>query len=105
MPNRMDAEDAASPDFPKRDSNDTVHKAKHVAVYKVKAGGLTENSSMQFEDHIIDYQANPFGNNNESRQYIDDMTSSSGNISGYSENADCLPIVEHMDDNKATNSA
>lgn len=33
------------------------------------------------------------------------MTSSSGNISGYSENADCLPIVEHMqEDNKTAQS-
>lgn len=52
-----------------------------------------------FEDCIIDFEANPFGHGkNESRQYIDDMSSSSGNPSGYSENADCLPVVEHMQD-------
>lgn len=43
--------------------------------------------------------ANPFGkggDSNASRQYIDDMTSSSGEISGLSRNADCYPKVESL---------
>lgn len=51
----MFAEDAESPDFPKRESNDEVHKAKQVDLYKVKTGALTDDSDMQFEDCIIDY--------------------------------------------------
>ena len=97
--NRMFCADAESPDFPKRESNDEVHKAQ-VSLYKEKQGGVTVGSDQLFENHIIDYEVNPFSARNESRQYIDDMSSSSGNPSGYSENADCLPIVEHMQDNK-----
>lgn len=40
-------------------------------------------------------QGNPFGAK-ESRLYIDDMTSSSGQLSGVSENADCFPVVEQV---------
>ena len=60
--------DAESPDFPKRESCDEVHKAQ-VSLYKEKQGdGLTvEGSEQLFENHIIDYEVNPFSARNESR--------------------------------------
>lgn len=57
--NQMFSNESESPDFIKRDSIDEA----------------------DFETHLVDYQMNPFGNNADSqhsRQYIDDMTSSSG---------------------------
>lgn len=59
------------------------------------------NNDDGFEEHIIDYKRNPFGgatDSSQSRKYIDDMTSSSGILSGLSENDDCLPMVEQVHD-------
>ena len=38
--------DADSPDFPKRDSNDEVHKAQ-MSLHKGKRGGLTEEGDSE----------------------------------------------------------
>ena len=38
--------DADSPDFPKRESNDEVHKAQ-MSLHKMKKGGLSEDDSEQ----------------------------------------------------------
>ena len=46
---------------------------------------------------------NPFGNK-VSRKYLDDITSSSGQLSGYSENADCFPVVEQVNTLASANS-
>ena len=65
--------------------------------------GHEHNTSSQqdgFENCVIDYSANPFSrlNSDRSRQYIDDMTSSSGQCSGLSENQDGFPMVEQVDE-------
>jgi len=74
-----------------------VHKAEQSLLWR-KCESIDADDE-RFEDCIIDYQANPFGRGEgtQSRQYIDDMTSSSGMLSGYSENADCFPVVEQVD--------
>ena len=93
-----------SPDFPKRESTDEVHKAEHFFEPNYNMTQLEfkptsfDDGEQRFEECLIDYQVNPFGRAEtvNSRQYIDDMTSSSGNLSGLSENADCFPIVEQV---------
>ena len=66
---------AESPDFPKRDSTDEVHRAQQ----NLKDGLtlLSSTESERFEECQLNFKENPFGNN-QSRVYIDDMTSSSG---------------------------
>ena len=71
----IDKMSAESPDFPKRDSTDEVHRAQQ----NLKDGLtlLSSTESERFEECQLSLKENPFGNN-QSRVYIDDMTSSSG---------------------------
>lgn len=48
-----------SPDFPKRDSNDEVHKAQ-MSIKKTESAA----AAVEFEDCIVDFEANPFAGRN-----------------------------------------
>ena len=97
-----------SPDFPTKPNEHDLNYPQQSRgqprgdMNEAKMGEAYQDEN--FEEHIMEYDTNSFGHgDNQSRKYIDDMTSSSGNISGYSENADCLPIVEQIHDSKTVN--
>lgn len=92
--NQLFSGENESPDFPKRSSSDIVnvaHQKKQISqrqliseTEEVDMKKDQRSSEEEFESCYLDY-ANPFGTNadgNGSRQYIDDMTSSSGDIPG-----------------------
>jgi len=102
---RLDLEHSdsiSSPAFPNRESSALCQQkppeSQAIVISETTSAHLDYQlgGHQEFEECVIDFKTNSFGNSR-SRQYIDDMTSSSGQISGLSENLDCFPVIEQVE--------